>query len=193
MEINRFEEVLGVVAISDIPEGRMALLTSNSWSYDFGSRTDLPGAKLPASAEEAKVATFCITWQVTQVDPPYYFPTPAYNWGLRQTFDQASNVPFNADVRLTWPGHQNCVTIPSGTPCLAFGMGTYTVPSGCGYINDSHLTSAGTLLQVANTAEDGGAANAGKLKYLATVSDRLIAVVEKYNTSTGDLTFRLVR
>ena len=69
MEINRFEDVLGVVTIADVVEGRFGVLTSHSESYDFGSRSDLPGFKVPATAEEAKRAKFVITWS----EAPYRF------------------------------------------------------------------------------------------------------------------------
>lgn len=188
MEINRFEEVLGVVPIANVVEGRFVLLTSHNTSYDLGSRTDLPGAKVPATAEEAKRARFCITWAVDNRKPPYYQPTPAFDFAQRGGWDQSENVPFDAEVWMTYPGYQNSRTIPSGMPSLAFGTGTYTVPSGQ-YIYDSNLTSPGSPVIVANTAED--TTDAGKPKYQATMDERVIGIVERYDSTTGDLTIRV--
>lgn len=187
MEINRFEEVMGVVPTADIVEGRMVLLTTHTFNYDFGSRDELPGVKVPATAEEANAAKFCITWANTNAKPPFYQPQPALSWALRQGFDQAANAPFSATVYATYPGYQDCVTIPSGTPSLAFGEGTYTVPSGC-YIADASW-AVGSLIQVGNTAEDG--ADAGKLKRLSAMSTRFIGIVEYIDSTTKEMTFRI--
>lgn len=43
MEINQFtDDILGVVPVADVVEGRMVCLTSHGFDYDFGSKTDLP-------------------------------------------------------------------------------------------------------------------------------------------------------
>ena len=49
MEINEFNSVLGVMPTEDIVEGRFVLLTSHSFSSDFGSQTDLPGVDFRAT------------------------------------------------------------------------------------------------------------------------------------------------
>lgn len=191
MELNRIDEVMGVITTADVVEGRMGLLTSHTFSYDFGSRTDLPGFKVPATAEEAKRARFILTWAVDNRKPPYYMPMPSVAFGLRHGWSGAANIPFAATVYMTYPGYTNCVTIPSGTPSLAFGEGTYTIPSGC-YIYNASLIIPGALVVVANTAEDT-AAEAGKIKYQASMDDRVVGVVEAYDSSTKELTFRIDR
>lgn len=190
MEINRFEEVMGVIPTADVVEGRMGLVTSHTFTHDFGSRTDLMGFKVPATAEEAKRARFILTWAVTNQEAPYLVPVPSYSWAMRGGFNQASNVPFTTTVYMTYPGNQEGVTIPSGTPALAFGEGTYSVPSGA-YINNVALVNPGAMLIVANTAED--TTDAGKLKYQSTMDDRVVGFVEYRDSSTGKLTFRLKR
>lgn len=191
MEINRFDRVLGVQTLVDITEGRLVLLTANTnSSFDFGSNTDLPGAKVPATAEEAKNARFVLTWAVDNRQPPYYNPTPSYAWSLRKGgYDQAENVPFDTEVWMTYPGYRNDFVIPSGTKALAFEEGTYTFTN-VDYIASNLLHVAGALVQVANTAEDGASA-AGKLKICASYGDRKVGEVEMYDSATGNLTVRL--
>ena len=189
MEINRFEDVLGVVPTADVVEGRMVVLTSHSHTYDFGSNEDLAGAKVPATAEEAKRAKYIITWKVDNRPTPIFMPTPSYDWALREGWDQTDNAPFDTTVHLTYPGNKEGLTIPSGTPSLAFTEGTFTVPSGA-YISDANIVVPGAALIVADTATDG-AGNAGKLKYTASFAAGVIGVVERYDSATGRLTFRI--
>lgn len=189
MEINRLDEVIGAIPTADVVEGRFVLLTSHTHNYDFGSKTDLPGIKVPSTAEEANRAKYVVTWAVTQQPAPFYNPYPSMNWALRQGgWDQAANTPFSATVWTTYPGYQNSKTIPSGMPSLAMRGGTFTIPSG-GYIYNVNLETPGVLIQVANTAED--TTDAGKAKYLASASTRAIGVVEQFHTSTSDLTVTL--
>ena len=183
MELNKLiGDVKGVVAKADIVEGMMVLFTAVGDSYDFGSRTDLPGVKVPTTLDESKRARFIVTWAVDNRQPPYYTPMPSYDWSLRQGFGGTANVPFNALVRLTYPGYQDGQTIPSGTPCLVYGAGTFTIPSGS-YIYNASLTTPGAALAVSYSG-----ANAGKLEYTATWdASVVVAVVEEYDSSTGDL------
>ena len=189
MEINRFEDVVGVVPVADTVEGRMVLLTSHTHSYDFGSKEDLAGAKVPATAEEAKRAKFIITWAVDNRPTPIYMPTPSFDFALREGWDQTDNVPFNTYVHLTHPGNTDGQTIPSGMPSLAFTEGTFTVPSGA-YISDANIIVPGAALIVADTATDG-AGEAGKLKYTASMAVGVIGFTERYDSTTGKLTFRI--
>lgn len=184
MEINKFEEVIGVVTTAEIIEGRFVLLTSHAETHDFGSQEDLPAAKIPATADEAKAARFVVTWPVTTQKPPFYTPTPAFDWTTRGGFGSAANVPFTASIALTYPGHQHSQAIPSGSLALAFGVGTYTIPSGQ-YIYNANLIKPGAFVIVANTAED--TTDAGKPKYQATFDDRVVGVVHSYDSSNGDL------
>jgi hypothetical protein len=189
MEINQQQdEIIGVVTTADVVEGKMGLLTSHIYSYDWGSQTDLPGFKVPATAEEANRANFVITWAVDNREFPLYQPVPSYTWALRQGFDKVQSIPFSASVYLTPPGNQESLTIPSGTPSLAFGEGIYTVPAVC-YIYNAAFLTPGTLVQVANTAEDG--ADAGKVKTLAADSVRRIGRVIHFNATNSRLTFQI--
>jgi len=184
MEINQINGVIkSVVAVSGIAEGRMVFMTSHGFSQMFGSLTDLPGVNVPATADEAKRARFIVTWGVTSQKPPFYVPNPAFSFALREGFDQAANAPFAATVYPTYPGYQNGVVIPSGTPVRAFGAGTFTVPSGA-YVDSASLHSAGCLLSVNYTG-----ANAGLLQAEATYSDAVVAVVEEWDSATSALTF----
>lgn len=190
MEINRFEDVLGVVTTEDITEGRFVILTSHSYDHDFGSWTDLPGCKLPDNTEEAKRAKYILTWQVDNRQPPYYTPQPALSYSLRVGgFDQAANVPFDANVRMTYPGYQNCQVIPSGTTALAFTEGTFTVMSGC-YVDSAEIKIPGAAIIIANTGDDS-AGEAGMPKYTATFAAGVIGVTERYDSATGALTIRV--
>lgn len=190
MYINRFEDVIGVQTLADIVEGRFVLLKSNTnASNDFGSNSDVPGVAVPATAEEAKRARFALTWVVSNGKPPFYQPNPSVDWSLRQGFDKATNLPMtNTTIYTTYPGFQNGKVIPSGMLALAFGEGTYTIPSG-GYIDDAALHSAGAPCVVANTAED--TTDAGKIKYQSTMDERVIGYVERYDKSNGDLTVKV--
>jgi len=190
MEINRFEDVIGVVPTEDIVEGRFVLMTSHTYDHDFGSQTDLPGVKLPDTAEEAKRCKFVLTWAVDNRQPPYYEAQPALAWSLRRGgFDQSANVPFDANVRMTYPGYQDCQTIPSGTPSLAYTEGTFTIPSGC-YIYSAEIIIPGAAIVIAN-ANDDTADEAGKPMYEATFAAGVIGFTERYNSTTGALTIRV--
>ena len=187
MEVNHYgDEVLGVLATEDIVEGRMVLLTSHSWDYDFGSLVDLPGVKLPDNATEAAKAHFVTKFAQDNRSLPIYQPHPAFDWALRHGFDQAANAPFNALVYITKPGQQEGRTIPSGVGCVAYGEGVYTVPSGA-YIHSVTLETPGASLEVANTADDS-AADAGKLKAGTT---NVVAEVVRHDSATGRLTFKI--
>jgi len=189
MEINHYgDTILGVVATADVVEGRLVLLTSHSFSRNYGSQTELPGAKVPADATEAARARYCVTFEQDNRSLPLFQPQPAFDWAERYGFEQAANAPFSATVYLTHPGVQEGRTIPSGSGALAFGEGIYTVPSG-GYIYSADLLTPGMPLTAANTADDGGATEAGKLKYSAT---GVVAEVVRFDTATGRLTFKIL-
>lgn len=185
MEINKINgDVLGVVTGEAIKEGRMVVIAGSGDTYDFGSRTDLPEVYMPTTEDLAKRARFVLTWAVNNSKMPMYQPQPAFEWALRGGWDQTANLPMTATtVYTTYPGHQDCVEIPEQTPALAFGAGTYTVPSGC-YIYNVGLTTPGAALNVNYTG-----ANAGLLQYSATWDDSVVALVHEYNSSTGALTF----
>ncbi len=186
-ELNHIEEVLACVVVQDTPEGRFGLFVTHNNNYDFGSRTDLPGFKLPATSAEAAKARFMVGWAPTNQQMPMYLPEPGMPFALRQGFGTADNAPFNATVYVTPPSLQEGVVIPSGVPALAFGAGIYTLGTD-GYIADSNLV-AGAPVKVADAATDG-AANAGKLKYASTVDASVIGFVVRKDAD-GRLTVRI--
>lgn len=192
MEINRFEDVVGVVPVADIPEGRFVLLTSHTFSADFGGtvagKADLPGAKVPATAEEAKRARYCLTWAVDNRPTPIMSPIPSFPFAERGGWNQAANAPFSATVYLTHPGNQEGLTIPSGAPSLGYTEGNFTLPSG-GYIYNASLIVPGAMFLIADTSTDG-AGEAGKVKYVAADAAGVMGVVERYDATTKRLTVR---
>jgi hypothetical protein len=188
MEINKLSDIRGVVAIMAIPEGRFVAVAANiAGSYNFGSRDDLPGVRLPETAAEAALARYPVTWRVPDQSLPMYIPSPEVAFSLRRGgFDQTANLPLtNTTVHLTWPGQKHGVTIPSGSLCLAFGQGVFTFPSGQ-YIYDSSLEVPGTSVTVANITDDG-LAEAGKP--MAGASE-VVGYTERYDSDTGDLEIR---
>jgi hypothetical protein len=166
----------------------MVMLFKNPNTIDFGSQVDLPGVKYPTSAAEAAFAKYCVTWPVNNRQATSDFvlliPQPAYTFGLRQgAMEQAANVPFSTTAYLTYPGNQNGVTIPSGWQALAFDRGVFTVPSGS-FIYSASLVNPGSPLEVVSTS----GADQGKLQ--AKSAGTQVAVTERYDTTTGNLTFR---
>ena len=191
MEINKYSDIKGVVTLEAIVEGRMVLLSTNSLTHDFGSWADLPGARLPDTATEAQKAHFVITFAVDNSKPPIYQPYPSMTYALRQGFDQAANVPFDATVHMTPQSMKVGLTIPSGTLALAFGPGIFTVPSGA-YVYSAGIEIPGTWLSVANGQDDG--TDTGKLQEDADGSEGKFAQVERYDLpgfDGGNLTFKL--
>jgi hypothetical protein len=186
MEINKYRDITGVVVLEDIVDGRMVLLTSHSQSVNFGSQTDLPGAKLPEDATDAKKAHFVVTHAVDNIRPPIYVPYPQMSYALRGGFDQAANVPLEGiDVHLTPLSVTEGRTIPSGSLALAFGPGVFTVPSGA-FVHSADIETPGTWLQVSADGDD-----AGKLEVDADYSEGGFAQVERYDGTNDRLTFRL--
>lgn len=182
MEINRvLGNIIPGVAVEDMVEGVMVCLTTHAWDKDFGSLVDLPGLKRPTTAEEAKRAKFVLSFAEDNRVPPIYSTMPSFAWALRQGWDKAANTPFAATVYLTQPNHMVGQTIYSGTACLAYGNGTYTVKSGM-YVSNVGIVP-GALLSVVYSGADKG-----KLQYQATMDDSVVALVEGFST-TGELTF----
>jgi len=185
MEINHYgDTILGVVANEDIVEGRMICLTSHTFSRNYGSQTDLAGAKVPTSAAEAARSRYVVTFEQDNRSLPLFQPQPSFSYALRYGFDQAANAPFAATVYLTHPGQQEGLTIPSGAGALAFGEGIYTVPSG-GYVYSSTLETPGTQLEVNYTG-----ANAGKLQVYS--AGGIVAEVVRFYSDDSRLTFKIL-
>lgn len=189
MEINKYREIVGVVTLEAIPEGRMVAMAASSETHDFGSREELPGVKLPDTQAEAARAHYVVAFAVDNTKPPIYEPMPAFSWALREGWDQAANVPFSATVHMTQPSMTIGRTIPSGSLALAFGPGVYTVPSGS-FVYSAGIIVPGAWLEVANDAEDSSAL-AGQLQADADGSEGKFAQTEFYDSSDGSLTFRI--
>lgn len=191
VEINKFSDIIGVVTNEAIPEGRMVLLTTNNaGTYNFGSRGDLAGIKLPDTTAEALKARYVAVFAQDNRSLPIFQPMPAYTYQLRSGWGVGSdNVPITGStIYLTHPGNMVGQTIPSGELAVAHGGGVYTVPSGA-FVYNANLQVPGTYMIVANTADDSAGA-AGKLKYSASAG---VAIVERFNTSTWELTFRTLQ
>lgn len=190
MEINRFEDVIGVVAQEDITEGRFVVLTSNASGGSFmNTDADLPGVKLPDTAEEAKRAKFCLTFAVDNRPTPIV-DWPQTEWDMRGGWVNSTAGPLTGvKMWLTHPGNQESQTIPSGYKGLAFTEGTFTIPSGQ-YVYNVALRTPGAAVMVADTASDS-AGDAGKPKYQANVALGYIGFVQYYDTATGALTIRV--
>jgi hypothetical protein len=186
MEIRKYHDIIGVVTTEDIIEGRMVLMTAHSVSYDFGSKEDLPGVKYPTSAAEAKEAKFIVAFAVDNSSTPIYNPYPSFSFALREGWDQAANVPFNAQVFLTHPGNMRGQTIPSGSLALAFAGGVFTVYSG-NYTPSSSLVP-GAYVEALNSGDDS--TSKGMLQHTSTVADAIGRVVQ-YDATAQELTFRL--
>jgi hypothetical protein len=108
---------------------------------------------------------------------------PSYTYALRMGWDQTANTPFSATVHVTHPMYKKSQTIPSGTSLVAYGAGTYTIPSGT-YIYSASMAK-GTLLSVSYAV-----ATAGKLQHEASYGDAVVAIVENIDATTLDLTFK---
>lgn len=189
MEINRFEDVIGAVVQADTVEGRFVVLTANTSAPTATDNPDLPGAKVPATAEEAKRAKFCLTWAVNnQAAPIVEYPAaPAFDF--RGGWVNAESGPLTPRMWLTHPGNQESGTIPSGYKALLYTEATVTIPSGQ-YIYNASLTVPGAAVMIADTASDG-AAEAGKPKYASAMAAGVIGLVQAYEASTGKLTIRI--
>ena len=187
MEINRFEQVIGVRLTADVVEGRFVCLTSHNLGGDFiNVDADVPGAKVPATAEEAKRAKFCVTFAVDNRPSPIVdWPSAAFDF--RGGFVNSQQGPLTGlKMWLTHPGNQESMTIPSGYKALAFGQGTYTIPSGQ-YVYNANLETPGALVAVADATTDG-ADSAGMPKYAAAAAVGIIGRVQIFDAATGDLT-----
>ena len=187
MEINAFEDVIGVIANEDMVEGRFVVLTSHTFSIDFGSQEDLPGAKLPATAEEANRAKYVLTWAVDNRPLPIVQSYPQLSNSLRGGFDQDANTPFAATIYTTYPGNQNSLTIPSGVQALAFSNGTFTLPSGC-YVYSAEIIVPGALLEVLNTNDDS--TDSGKVSRVAADAVGINFETYGYDSATNELTVK---
>ncbi len=186
MEINGFDQVIGVVAQADIVEGRFVVLCANNSGGSFMNvDADLPGVKVPSTAEEATRAKFCVTFAVDNRNAPIVdYPQTVFDF--RGGFVNSQAGPLTGlKMWLTHPGNQESQTIPSGYKALAFTEGTFTIPSGQ-YVYDVALQTPGAAIIVEYSGDD-----AGKPKYTATNAVGVIGFVQDYDTDTGNLTIRV--
>lgn len=188
MRFRKIADSIGAVATEDIVEGRMCIIVDHNVSVNYGSREDLVGCQVPATADEALEALYLAAFSVINQDPPIYVNYPASPGNLRGGFDGVSNLPFNADVYTTAPSMLQGRTIPSGSLVALHAGGTYTVTSG-NYVYNAALVP-GARLEVLNTADD--TTDAGKLSYVATagIAAGQVATVIHHDTDLRELTFR---
>jgi hypothetical protein len=191
MEINRFDDVLGVIPTEDIVEGRFVLLTDHDFSLDFGSVVDVVGVKLPDTSDEAAKCKYCLTWAVSNLSTPIYMPQPSLAQGSRRGgWNQESNTPIvGSTIYLTYPGYTEGQTIPSGTPSLAYSDGTFTFPLGA-YVADADIIVPGAAIKIADTNSDS-AEEAGMPKFSSVNAVGVIGYTERYDSTTGALTIRV--
>lgn len=189
-ELNRFEEVAGGVVQADTKEGRFVILVANAMGGTFlNVDDDLPGVRVPATAEEAKRAKYMLMWTVDNRQSPLVMSYPGVQFDFRGGFVNSTQGPITPTMWLTHPGNQEGTTIPSGYKGLLYTDGTFTLASG-EYIDSAEIKVPGAALIVADTASDS-AADAGKPKYTATAAEGKIGVTEAYDSATGRLTIRV--
>jgi hypothetical protein len=186
-ELNRFEEVLGGVVQADTVEGRFVILVTNAMGGTFmNTDADLPGLRVPSSAEEAKRAKYMLMWAVDNRQAPLVMSYPSTSFAFRGGFGvHGQQGPIAPTMWLTHPGNQEGTTIPSGYKALGYTDGTFTLPSGA-YVDSSDIKVPGAALVIEYSGAD-----AGKPKYLAAAAEGKIGVVEAYDSATGRLTIRV--
>jgi len=188
MEINRFEDVIGVVPTADVVEGRFGLTTSHSWTSDFGSKEDVLGFKVPSTAAEASAARWCITWAPDNQPVPFYetLPTLDNTFATRGGWSKGANLPLSATIYMTHHGSgPESQTIPSGFTSIAYSEGVFTLPSGS-FVYGANIINAG-----ANVVVSYSGADAGKLEYQAGYDIRVIGNVVEYDATANKLTVRV--
>jgi hypothetical protein len=183
MEKNKFTDIIGVVTTEAITEGRFVLLTPANANFNYGSRSDLMGVKLPANSTEAARARYCLAFALDNRPTPL-MEYPSYPFAMRQGYDLPANVPFTATVYLTHPGNMTVPqVIASGSLALAYDKGVFTLPSGSFIASASWAVAANFV--VANLGDD--ATDVGKPKYSASAG---IGIVENYDATNQTLTVR---
>lgn len=186
MEINRFEEVLGGVMQADTVEGRFVILVANTMGGSFmNTDTDLPGLRVPATAEEAKRAKYVSAWAVDNRQSPLVMSYPSTTFDFRGGWVNGASGPITPTMWLTHPGNQEGTTIPSGYKALGYTDGTFTFPSGA-YVYSTDIIVPGAAIIVEYSGDD-----AGKPKYTATAAEGKVGVTESYDSATGRLTIRV--
>jgi len=190
MEINRFEDVIGLVTQADTVEGRFVIMVANAMGGLFmNTDTDLPGCRVPATPDEATRAKFCLTWAVDNRKSPLVFSYPHPVWDERGGWVNSPAGPVAVTMWLTHPGNQNSQTIPSGTKALGYTEGTFTLPSGQ-YVDSVAIRVPGAAIVIADVATDG-AVDAGKPKVSASGVYGVIGYTEVWDSNDASLTIRV--
>jgi hypothetical protein len=185
-ELNRFEEVLGGVVQADTVEGRFVILVANAINGTFMNvDDDIPGLKVPSTAEEAKRAKYMLLWAVDNRKAPLVMSYPSTTFDFRGGFVNSPSGPVSQTLWLTHPGNQEGTTIPSGYKALGYTDGTFTLASG-EYIDSADIRVPGAALVVEYSGAD-----AGKPKYTATAAEGKIGVTELFDSTTNRLTIRV--
>jgi hypothetical protein len=191
-EINRFEDVIGGVVQADTVEGRLVVMGANAMGGTFiNIDADLPGFKVPATAEEAKRAKFVCMWAVDNRESPIVnYDSLRTNFDFRGGFVNSQSGPLTGlTMWLTHPGNQEGTTIPSGYKALGYTEGTFTFPSGA-YVYNANIIVPGAAIIVSDETTDG-AGNGGMPKYTATFAAGVIGFTEDYDAADGRLTIRV--
>lgn len=181
MEINKFDDAIGAVALQDLQEGRMVVLAP------VPGDTTLVGVRYPIDATEAKDAKYVVTFAQSNMPMPGPLSYPSVAFSLRQGFDRTANAPFTQTVYLTYPGMQDGQTIPSGSLAVAHGGddGVYTISSGVFTANAGLVV--GAKLEALNAGDD--TTSAGMLNLTTTEADT-VATVVKYDSVLVRLTVK---
>lgn len=190
MEINRFDDVLGVKTQQAIVEGRFVSLCAQTISGLYMNiDADLPGVRLPVDAEDARRAKFCVTFAVDNRETPIVdYPNTSYDF--RGGWVNSTQGPLTGvTMWLTPPGNQEGQTIPSGYKALAFTEATVTLPSGH-YVDSADIRVPGAAIVVSNVA-DHGAGVAGMPRYAAAMAAGVIGFTQTYDAHDGRLTVRI--
>jgi hypothetical protein len=176
MRINRFLEIYAGYTLEDIAEGRFAYLTDCT-------EDDVYGVRVPTTDAQALKASVCVSWPPTNIDPPYYTPTPSMSWALRKGFDRPANDPSDVEVSMVYPGFRDSSTIPSGTYVRLLPYhSVVTLTSGNFIDSASYARGARVSISYSGTS-------AGKPQYDASGT---IAQVEDYDSAALTLTLRVL-
>jgi hypothetical protein len=188
LEINNFENVVGLIPTADVMEGKFVTIVPHTHTSDFGSKEDVMGCKVPTTAAEAAGAKYCITWTPDNQATPFYetLPTLDNTFATRGGWSAGANMPLSATIYMTHHSSgPESQTIPSGRASLGYTHGVFTLPSGC-YVDSAAIKLTGAYLRV---AYDAG--NEGKLVQDNDYDIQVIGITEDYDATTKKLTVRI--
>ena len=117
------ETILPAVAVEDLQEGHAVVLKPHTYTYNYGSREDLPGVQRPTTtAELEKGAVYVVAHPpaAPNQDMPIYLNPPYIEWSLRLGFDKPSNAAFQTTVLTVPPSvAEEPIPVYSGSLALA--------------------------------------------------------------------------